>query len=222
MSYASASTAASGVSLHSARTRMTSPQDRERPAPTAHASDLSLVRRAASGNALAVAELVQRLECIPAMLRELHRRYGAPLASDELAEIEQNTLAVLWSKLVSFEGRAALETWSYRFVRHELLKAFERRDRNRRSVVDGAAVLARVPQAEPREPEIDPGVLSECIERVGSPAADVIRMRHFDELGFEDIAMRCGEPLGTIKARYYRGLERLKELVAPFIKREQG
>ena len=53
------------------------------------------------------------------------------------------------------------------------------------------------------------------MERVGPPASDIIRMRHFDELEFEDIARRANQPVNTIKARYYRGLARLRELLAP-------
>jgi len=213
------STAAHGGALHSRRKRMSAPPERSRQQLAAHRSDLDLVQQARAGNAIASEQLIGRLSCIPAMLRELHRRYGAPLGADELVEVEQSTLAALWSKLASFQGRASLETWAYRFTQHELLKAFERRDRRRLYVEDSEGHLARAEQPVSEEPAVDARVLAECIERVGPPACDVIRARHFEELSFEVIAERYAEPVNTIKARYYRGLERLRELLEPHRRR---
>jgi RNA polymerase sigma-70 factor (ECF subfamily) len=184
-----------------------------------HARDLELVQRAREGDERAIAELAERLACVPAMLRERHRRFGSPLSSEDLAEVEQETLAALWSKLAEFEGRAAIETWAYRFTMHELLKGTDRQRRNRRFVASSEALLEARAAPEDEEPPIEPGVLHEGLERLGPPASDVIKMRHLDELSFDEIARHCGEPVGTVKARYYRGLERLRELLAPRIRR---
>src|SRR5690242_10532522 len=89
--------------------------------------DVELVRRARRGDSAAIEAVLQRLACVRAMLRACHRRHGSTLTPDDLAEVEQEVHAALWAKLDGFEGRAALETWAYRFVALELLKAFERR-----------------------------------------------------------------------------------------------
>jgi RNA polymerase sigma-70 factor (ECF subfamily) len=189
------------------------------PIGTRHARDLDLVQRARRGDPRAAADLAERLACVPAMLRERHHRLGSPLSREELAEVEQETLAALWSKLAVFEGRAAIETWAFRFTVHELLKGIERQRRQRRFVAAPEALLETRAAPEDEEPPLEPAVVHEGLERLGPPASEVIRMRHLDELSFEEIARHCGEPDGTVKARYYRGLERLRELLAPRLAR---
>jgi NAD(P)-dependent dehydrogenase (short-subunit alcohol dehydrogenase family) len=39
--------------------------------------------------------------------------------------------------------------------------------------------------------------------------ADVIRMKHFEDLTFEEIGTRLGNSINTVKTRYYRGISRL-------------
>ncbi len=181
-----------------------------------HAADVDLARRARAGDERAIARLTERWACVPAMLRHLHRRFGAPLTAEELEDVEQETLAALWSKLASFQGRAALETWAFRFAAHEIHKSVERR---RRRAFDETTGLDAQAAPEADEPVLDPTTVRDGLERVGGPASDVIRMRHFDELSFEDIARRTAEPLSTVKARYYRGLHRLREILLRHLKK---
>lgn len=185
-----------------------------------HASDLDLVKRALAGEPLAVELVCRRLACVPAILRDRHARYGAPLRLEELEEVQQETLVALWAKLAVYEGRASLETWAFRFTVLELLKCLARRDRRRQFVADPEAELERAPQREDPEPLLEPERVHAGLERLGPPANDIIRMRHFEELSFEEIARAHGEPVNTIKARYYRGMERLRELLGRHLRGE--
>jgi RNA polymerase sigma-70 factor (ECF subfamily) len=180
-----------------------------------YSADLDLLARARDGDADALERLAERLSCVAAMLRDRHRRLGNPLTPDDLDEVEQETLTALWDKLATYAGRASLETWVYRFMVYELHKGLERRRRQRRFLPEGESWLSECAQPEPTESGIDPIALHEGLERVGSPCSDIIRMRHFDELSFEEIAERLGERTNTVKARYYRGLERLRALLGP-------
>ena len=197
---------------------MTMRHDVDAGLPSWHPEDLGLVKRALAAHAPSLEQLVRRLACVPAMLRERHGRLGALLSRDELAEVEQDTLVSLWAKLREFEGRASLETWAYRFMQNELLKALERRDRELRFVGDPERILASARDREAPEAPFEPAELLECIERVGLPASDIIRMRIFDDMEFEDIARRANRPVNTIKACYYRGLARMRELLAPRVR----
>jgi RNA polymerase sigma-70 factor (ECF subfamily) len=153
------------------------------------------------------------------MLRDRHRRIGNPLSPEDLAEVEQETLAALWFKLWTFEGRASLETWAFRFVAFELHKGLERRRRQSRFVPDGDSAIGAVTQPERAEPVIDAVALHAGLERLGRLGSEIIRMRHFEDLPFDDIAVRLDEPVGTVKARYYRGLEKLRVLLEPALRR---
>lgn len=187
-----------------------------------HAADLDLVARARGGDADALANLVERMSCVPVMLHHRHRRLGSPLPPDELAEVEQDTLAALWDKLEKYAGRASFETWVYRFMVLELHKGLDRRRRQRRFQPDGESLLFECSQPEPSEPRIDPIILHDSLDRVGRPASDIIRMRHFDKLSFDEISDHTGERRSTVKARYYRGLVQLRALLAACLRRTDG
>jgi RNA polymerase sigma-70 factor, ECF subfamily len=182
----------------------------ERPVRT-NADDLTLVRRALDGDSRAREELTERLACVPAMLRDRHRRYGAPLGNDELLEVEQDTLLAMWSKLGQYEGRASIETWAYRFTVHELLKAIVRKRRARRTEGETALLSHAAPERE--EPSVDLVTLDESLRRLGASSSEVVKLRHFESLSFDEIASRTFEPTNTVKARYYRAMERLRELL---------
>lgn len=185
-----------------------------------YAADLDLVRRAIAGDGAATGAVLERLGCVPAILRSLHRRLGAPLRADELAEVDQNALAALWSKLAGFEGRATLESWAFRFVQLELHKALDRRRRRARLTLLDGDDLAELSAREEGAPAFDPTILHTAIAKLGPPTSDIVSERHFGELGFDEIARRRGESVSTIKARYYRGLERLKALLEPHLRTE--
>jgi RNA polymerase sigma factor (sigma-70 family) len=185
-----------------------------------HLADFDLVQRAAARDARALDEVIDRLACLPAMLRALHRRLSSPLSTDELAEVDQSTLAALWAKLLEYEGRASLETWAFRFAQLELHKALDRRRRNARLRLADEAQLAELEQHAADSPELEPGTVRSCIEQLGSPTAEIVRLRHYDECSFEDIAMRRSESVSSVKARYYRGLERLRGLLGPHLRRQ--
>lgn len=173
------------------------------------------MRRAQAGDARATETVLERLACVPAMLRSRHRRLGAPLGADELEDVEQETLTALWTKLGLFNGIASLETWAYRFAMNELLRAADRKLRRARlRPEDRDARLDELEAPVATEPGEEHLALELALGRLPPAVADVIRARHFDDRSFEDLARVSREPVSTVKARYYRGLCELKRLVA--------
>ncbi|MEM7203271.1 MAG: sigma-70 family RNA polymerase sigma factor [Planctomycetota bacterium] len=170
-------------------------------------ADARLARRASCGDPAAVPELLRRLACVEVVLRQHNRRAGHPLSGDDLADAQQETLTAVWRKLDRFEGRSSLETWVFGFCHHEFQKALHRSRR-------WPAGVNGVDPAAPSEPMDAAGErVRGGLERLGAPAADLIRMRHFDERSFADMAARTGLALGTVKSRYYRGLGQLRVLL---------
>ncbi len=53
--------------------------------------------------------------------------------------------------------------------------------------------------------------LRDAIDALPGPARDVIVMRVFGQLTFEQIARALGEPLGTVTCRYQRTVARLRQ-----------
>ncbi len=183
--------------------------------PPSHPIDLRLVRQVLATDAGAMDAFIERMTRVPRMVRESHRRMGGSLDDHEIDDVVQETLTAIWIKLEVFEGRASLETWAYRFGRNELLKAF---DRKRRNVgrIEGHTERLDVPAPEGQEPSpIEPRMLHSKLDALDESSAQVIRDRHFEQRSFQQIASSRQEPVGTVKTRYYRAIDRLRDALAP-------
>ena len=177
------------------------------------AVSLELARAALTGESRAVAWFMERLARVPALVRARNARMGSPLNPDEVADTVQDAYAAIWSKLGQFEGRSSFDTWICGFAVHQVRKSVERKYGVRRTADGDTLEMQVIPDPQREESLLDPRVVHDALERLGPPASDVIRLRHFDELPFEEIADRMGVGENTIKARYYRGIARLKELL---------
>ncbi|MEM6672992.1 MAG: sigma-70 family RNA polymerase sigma factor [Planctomycetota bacterium] len=178
-----------------------------------HAEDHALVQAALSGDVRATEALASRLGCIPPMVRSLHRRFGGNLDDEDLLEVTQDVLASIWRKLDRFEGRSKLETWAYGFASRQVLKGLERArkgprrvDWNEEEAADLQAPVAPAPD--------EYRAVHEHVEALGPPGSEIIRMKHFEELTFEQIGGRLDMPTNTVKTRYYRGLDRLRRVLS--------
>lgn len=175
--------------------------------------DLELARAARAGIPQAIEALAQRLEVLPACVRGQNARLGRRLTREEEEDIVQNVAVSMWRKLESFDGRASLEAWAYGFVCVEVLRAYERRGR-RRTTADGGEQLEEL-AAPARESSADVERVRSALDTISDDSSQIVRLKHFEELTFEEIAARRAESVNTVKTRYYRALERLKRVLLP-------
>jgi RNA polymerase sigma-70 factor (ECF subfamily) len=182
--------------------------------PQAH-PDLRLVQRTLQGDREASQALTRRLESIPVILQGINRRVGRPFTDDELRDLVQETLAVVWSKLPTYEGLSELRGWLFRFCDLGIKNAM--RTKRRQPVLADAAVLedahAAATRRDAREPDHEQ--VHRCLDQLEAAQGLVIRLKHFGQLSFEEIAERLSMSPNTAKTRYYRGLERLRKLLEP-------
>src|SRR5262245_36309792 len=193
--------------------------DSQRPPLQAHGEDLSIVESALAGERGGLDRLVERLGCVPRILVAKNQRLGSPLAREELLDLAQEVLALVWRKLPEYRGDAALESWVYPFCVLELLNA-RRRKRQASRHFDGST--SEEPAVEdPPSGEDGFARLYEGLAQLQEVQAACIRMRCFQGAAFEAIAERLEIPVGTAKTHYYRGLERLRVLLGPFLREAQ-
>jgi RNA polymerase sigma-70 factor (ECF subfamily) len=172
--------------------------------------DRALVERARARDAAALLALGERLGCVPRFLRCRNDRFGRPVPEQELADVTQEVIRTIWSKLDSFRGDATLETWAYRFCDLQL-RNWARRHRRRalREHPDGASMLERIAIAP--DEALEPSVrVLDLVELLPRADAQLVRMKYFDELTFEQIAAELGASVNTIKSRLYRALDRVR------------
>jgi RNA polymerase sigma-70 factor (ECF subfamily) len=175
--------------------------------------DLVLARCAVRGDRAAIAQLSERLRHVPRALRVLDHRNGNLLRQEELADLVQDVLVLIWRKLSEYEPLSPLEGWAYGICVLEYRNAV-RRGRRQRQEAHAIASHGAAPAAAAHDP--DPWAfeeLHESLRRIGRVEAKVIRLKHFEGHTFDEIGRQLGLSPNTVKTRYYRGLKELRPLL---------
>lgn len=169
------------------------------------ADDLALVARCRAGETAAFEALVGRYQRVlfTVALRMLGNR-------DAASDAAQNAFVKAYRKLETFDPTRRFFSWIYRILVNECLNA--RRDR---------------PPHEPLAPDLaavgTPADVFETAERrMGVQAAilalpmeyrEVIVLRHFTELSYEEIAETLHVPAKTVKSRLHTARARLAAML---------
>ena len=172
--------------------------------------DLRLIRDCLAGRESSVATLCARLKCLPAIVAALNRRMGRPLGESDLEDVAQEAVLQIWAKLNQYEGRARLESWAYRFCFLILMNHLRRKKRS--------VSLAAVHVTNSSQPGDDPAGteliefdrIRGALEVLGSPDADVIRLKFFHELSFREIGEVLHVSATSAKTYFHRGMDALR------------
>ena len=194
----------------------TPPTPTGKPGPSVHRADLALARRALAGDPASRDALAERLRCVPRFLAVRNAALGRALGDEELADLAQDVLVLLWTKLPSYVGRGSLETWTYRFCVLEILNFL----RSLRRVP--LALEAPSADADGNDPGVEhdasAGLVHEeaeaLLRHLSEREAEVVRLRHFEGFEADEVAARLGLSLSSVKTYYYRALEKLRPLLA--------
>ncbi len=183
--------------------------------------DRELVGQVLAGENAATQEFVERMRCVPRILAAKNARSGRPLSHDDLADLAQEVFSIVWRKLSEFRGEARIEAWVYPFCQLQYMNALRRNTRRpapfevdgEDAEPDAAGTAVRGEGPEGLDP-LDATHVHAALERLSEAEKEVIRMKQFDDLTFDEIAARTGISVNTAKTRYYRGLVRLRDLLA--------
>lgn len=170
------------------------------------AADLLLVRAALAGDEAARHQIVDRLATLPARIRARHVRFGGPLGPDQLEDVAQNVLLLLWQKLALFDGRAPLRAWALGFASFELLKAIGRARRDRARTTE----LPDLVDERRRDELAETDAFAQLLAALPTRDYELLRLKHVEGLTLAEIAARWQLPLPNIKTRYYRALDAVR------------
>lgn len=172
-------------------------------------ADLALARDVVAGRTERLPELAARFACLPQIVRGLVAIHGARLEEHEALDVAQDAILCAWEKLAEYSGDSQLEGWLYGIARFEVLNARRRRARRKPFVGEVESVADRARPEDGRAAEYES--LHAELQRLEDGAAQIVRLKHFEDLTFDEIGERLGISPNTAKTRYYRGMTLLQQ-----------
>jgi RNA polymerase sigma-70 factor, ECF subfamily len=160
------------------------------------------------------------------------RKYGPALSSliaqygleHERDDIMQDVFLLLWRRIGSYRGDAALKTWILRVAINHLNNYRRRVDAKRRREVATDTLSSSggqfdVPGGEDLSPErqLERKTLREtlqaALDRLSPSRKIAVLLRDLQELSYDEIALILGIPEGTVKSRVARARMELAALL---------
>ncbi len=186
--------------------------------------DLVLIQQALDGSAKAYEELLRSYRrsvyhIVLKMVRD----------TDDADDVTQEIFAKAFRSLGRYRAEFAFSTWLFRIATNHCIDFIRKRKLKTQSLNsemqlgDGKGMLLEVasqdlnPQdAFVRQQRIER--VQQLVERLPAKYQQLVRLRYFDELSYEEIAVELRAPLGTVKAQLFRA----RELLLDMAKHSQG
>ena len=173
-----------------------------------------LVRSAAGGDEEAFAQLVAMHE---------KRVYTLALRitgdREDAEDAAQEAFLSAWKGLPNFRGEAGFSTWLYRLTSNAAIDCL-RRDRRQRvsaSLDDGELGLEVSDPAPTPQEQAESESLREAVRwglgELSNEHREVLALREFQELSYEEIAQQLDMDLGTVKSRISRARGALRKIL---------
>jgi len=167
--------------------------------------DAAMVARTADGDTSAFEVLVTRYEGV--LFRVAFRMLGD---YDDARDATQSAFIKAYQKLGTFDPRFRFFSWIYRILLNECLNA--RRDRHHHEDV-APDLPAESSQFDRLEAADRRKLVQRALLALPVDYRQVVVLRHFGELAYDDIAATLGIPVKTVKSRLYTARQRLIELL---------
>jgi RNA polymerase sigma-70 factor (ECF subfamily) len=176
-------------------------------------TDEQMVERALSGDPEAFGEIVRRWE-----RRIFALAFGMLGREEDARDATQETFLAAFRNLRGFRGEAKVSSWLHRIAVNQCITRQRRaKVRSETAIEDeaekNAAVFALPPDVSPARTAEYREVSSAVRNAVCALPADlrqVVVMKEFEELTFQEISDVLDVPLSTVKSRLYTALRQLQ------------
>jgi RNA polymerase sigma factor (sigma-70 family) len=182
--------------------------------------DYALVQRAVTGDQKAFAELMDRYRdsIFFMLLKMVNNR-------DDADDLTIEAFGKAFNRLKQYQPNYAFSTWLFKIASNNCID-FLRREKKKRMISmdntmfsdDGDEMTFDV-----RDGELDPEeefvksqkveLMREVVDRLKPRYRELVELRYFKELSYEEIAEQLDLPLGTVKAQLFRAREFLAQLL---------
>ena len=176
-------------------------------------TDEQLVKLAVDRNADAFGEIVTRWE------RKIYGLcYGILKREDEARDAAQDTFIAAYRNLGGFRGDSKVSSWLHRIAVNQCLSR-KRKDKTRNEYYideegpdEDRIFVAPGYQSPSRLAEKDERLeaVRKAVNSLPQDLKEVVIMKEFQEMTFQQISDEIGMPLSTVKSRLYTALKQLR------------
>lgn len=172
------------------------------------ADDIELLHRARAGDSAAFHGLVDR------HAQRLYRLAVSLVGNAADAEdVLQEALIGAFRGLRSFEARSSVKTWLTRIL---VIQAAQWRRSRRRRITE--PMEDSIPAAD-RGPETAMDVQA-ALGQLSPEHREVLALREFEQMSYEEIAQVLGVPRGTVESRIHRARGEMREKLKDYLPKE--
>jgi RNA polymerase sigma-70 factor (ECF subfamily) len=172
-------------------------------------TDADLMRRWQGGDAAAFAELVHRWQ--QPVARLVFRLIGR---SDLVADLCQDVFLRVYLARDRYRERGAFVPWLYRIVLNAVRDVGRRRHQTEPLLNQELAAKQRSAEAVCENGELSE-TLARMVGELPPPLREVLVLRHYEGMGFEEIGRVLGLPATTLKSRFSTALNLLRDRLRP-------
>ena len=177
-------------------------------------SDEQIVERALAGEADAFGEIVRRWE-----RKIFGLTFGLLGSAEDARDATQETFVSAYRNLRGFRGEAKVSSWLHRIAVNHCVSRQRRAHVRAETALDGQVeargegFLATPAHASPAA-AVEGRERTEAVRRavcaLPLELREVVVMKEFEELTFQEISDALGVPLSTVKSRLYTALRQLR------------
>jgi RNA polymerase sigma-70 factor (ECF subfamily) len=181
--------------------------------------DFRLIDRAVGGEDAAFAKLLQRYKRpVYHMVLKMVRNV------DDAEDLTIESFAKAFKSLHKFKKDFTFSTWLFRIATNNTIDFIRKKKLNTLSIEntytddDGQSVSIDVEDEnpDPQEETIKAQkaeLIQIFVDKLPAKYKKLVRLRYFNELSYEEIAVELEAPLGTVKAQLHRARELMFEMV---------
>jgi RNA polymerase sigma factor (sigma-70 family) len=182
--------------------------------------DFLIVERAKSGDEKAYAELMKRYQKpVYHMVLKMVRNI------DDADDLTIEAFSKAFRNLDKYRQDFTFSTWLFRIATNNCIDFIRKRKLNTFSIdnVTPDSTSDETIKYDIKDNNLDPAdeiiktqkseMLQEIITKLPIKYQVLVRLRYFDELSYEEIAVEISAPLGTVKAQLHRAKELLFDMV---------
>jgi RNA polymerase sigma-70 factor (ECF subfamily) len=167
--------------------------------------DAELIRRWQGGDPSAFEDLVRRWEQPVASF--LARLVGR---SEQVKDLCQEVFLKVYLARLRYRERGAFATWLYRIALNVARDANRRRHRAPESLQDREPPANGVPAETRYERQELAQAVTAALAELPSPLREVLVLRHYEDMSFEDMGRLLRTPASTLKSRFAVALNRIR------------